>query len=38
MGFFHLFDIEVALANFRAVIAIPNDVEVAYCYEGDTAL
>lgn len=38
MGFFHIFDIEVALANFRAVIAIPNDVEVAYCYEGDTAL
>ena len=37
MGFSHLLDTEAALANFRAVFAIHNDVEVAYCHKGDIA-
>jgi len=38
MDFSHLLDTEAALANFKEVFAIPNDVEVAYCHEGDIAL
>ena len=38
MSFSHFLDTEAALANFRAVFVIPNDVEVAYCHEGDIAL
>ena len=38
MSFSHFLDTEAALANFRGVFVIPNDVEVAYCHEGDIAL
>lgn len=38
MGFFHLLNAEVALATFRAIFAISNDVEIAYYQEGDIAL
>lgn len=38
MGFSHLLNTKVALANFRASFVIPNDVKVAYCYEDSIAL
>ena len=38
MGLSHLFNTETTLATFRAVFAIPNDVELAYCHEDNIAL
>ena len=38
MGFSHLLNTEVALATFKAVFAILNDVEIAYCHEDNIAL
>ena len=38
MGYFHLLSTEASLANFREVFNIPEDVNVAYCHEGDIAL
>ena len=38
MGYSHLLTTEASLANFRAVYDIPEDVDVAYCHEGDIAL
>ena len=38
MGFSHLLDTKAALASFRAMFAIPNDVEVVYCHEENIAL
>ena len=38
MGLSHPFNTETTLATFRAVFAIPNDVELAYCHEDNIAL
>lgn len=38
MGFSHLLNTEVALPTFRAVFAIPNDVEIANCHEDNIVL
>ena len=37
MGFSHLLQAEVALANFRARFAVPPDVDVAYYQEENIA-
>ena len=38
MGYSHLLSTEASLANFRAVFAVPRDVDITYCHEGDIAL
>jgi len=38
MGFSHLLNTKVALANFRAGYDIPSDVELTYCHDGDIVL
>ena len=35
MGFFHLLSLEAALATFRAAYNVLEDVDIAYCHEGD---
>ena len=38
MGYSHLLNTEVSLTNFRATYDVPEDLEVAYYYEGNIAL
>jgi len=38
MGYSNLLNTEASLTNFRAVYDVPEDVEVAYCHEGNIAL
>ena len=38
MRFARLLDTEVALANFRARLAVPNDVVISYYHEDNIAL
>ena len=35
MGFSHLLSSKVTLATFRATYNVPEDVDIAYCHEGD---
>ncbi|KAK9987703.1 hypothetical protein SO802_027942 [Lithocarpus litseifolius] len=35
MGFSHLLSSRASLANFRATYNVPEDVNIAYCHEGD---
>ena len=35
MGFSHLLSSKSALATFRAAYNVPEDVDIAYCHEGD---
>ena len=35
MGYSHLFSSEASLATFRAAYNVPEDVDIAYCHEGD---
>ena len=38
MGYSYLLEAQAALATFRRKFNIPDDVEVAYCHESETAL
>jgi len=38
MCYSHLFSSEASLASFRAAYNIPEDVDIAYCHEGDIDL
>ena len=35
MGYSHLLSSEASLATFRAAYGIPEDVNIAYCHQGD---
>ena len=35
MGFSYLLSSEASLASFRAAYNVPEDVDIAYCHEGD---
>ena len=35
MGYSHLLSSEASLATFRAAYGIPEDVDIAYCHQGD---
>ena len=35
MGYFHLLSSEASLATFRAAYDVPEDVDIAYCHQGD---
>ena len=35
MGYSHLLSSEASLATFRAAYNVPEDVDIAYCHEGD---
>ena len=35
MGYFHLLSSEASLATFRAAYGVPEDVDIAYCHQGD---
>ena len=35
MGYSHLLSSEASLAIFRAAYGIPEDVDIAYCHQGD---
>ena len=38
MGYSYLLSLEASLASFRATYNVPNDVDIAYCHEGDIDL
>ena len=38
MGYSYLLSSEAALATFRAAYNVPEDVDIAYCHEGDIDL
>ena len=38
MGYSHLLAPRTALANFREAYGVPEDINIAYCHEGDIAL
>ena len=38
MGYSHLLNTEASLTNFKATYNVFEDVEVAYCHEGNIAL
>ena len=38
MGYSHLLALGTTLANFREAYGILEDVDIAYCHEGDIAL
>ena len=38
MGYFYLLEALAALATFRQMFNVPDDVEVAYCHESEIAL
>ena len=35
MGYSHLLSSEASFATFRAAYGIPEDVDIAYCHQGD---
>ena len=35
MGYSHLLSSEASLATFRATYGVPEDVDIAYCHQGD---
>ena len=35
MGYSHLLSSEASLATFRAAYGVPEDVDIAYCHQGD---
>ena len=38
MGYFYLLALGVPLAAFKAAYGVPEDVDIAYCHEGDITL
>ena len=38
MGYSYLLSLEASLSSFRATYNVPNDVDIAYCHEGDIDL
>ena len=38
MGYFHLLSSEASLASFKAAYNVPENVDIAYCHEGDIDL